>query len=115
MVGLSLEKSSPRREFEEVNSYIFLASMITSFVLNCYSTSLFLFFSPVPPSMGSFSYYIVPFKRFWSSTCWPSIPLFECLSHRTPPQATLCIGTANIALFRGLLHINAARKLAAKP
>ena len=30
-------------------------------------------------------------------------------------QAHLCLGTANVALFGGLLHINVARKLAAEP
>ena len=40
--------------------------------------------------------------------------LLECLSHRTPSQALGALGVANAALFRGLLHINAVRKLAVK-
>ena len=78
------------------------------------SAIVFLLWFSDPSSMVGFFYYIVPFKRSWSSTCWPSKSLLECLSHQTPLQAPLCIGAANITLFKGFLHINAARKLAAE-
>ena len=67
-----------------------------------------------PLSMVRSFYYIALFKWSWSFTCCPSRPPLECLSHRTSPQTPLCIGAANIVLFRDLLHINAVWKLAAK-
>ena len=64
-----------------------------------------------PFLMEGLSHYIVLSEPSWSHTCWSSKPLFEYLSHQTPLFGFLCVVVAKAALFRGLLHINAARVL----
>ena len=61
--------------------------------------------------MEGLSRYIAPFGSSWLYTCSSSEPLLECLSHQTPSLAFLWVVVAKAALFRGLLHINAARKV----
>ena len=61
--------------------------------------------------MEGLSRYIAPFGSSWLYTCSSSEPLLECLSHQTPSLAFLWVVVAKAAVFRGLLHINAARKV----
>ena len=82
------QRKSSLDKFEEINSCIFILSMITSLFLDCYSVS-FQISLPIFPSffMDGLFYYIVLFRQSWPSTCWSSKSPLECLSHRTPLQS----------------------------
>ena len=71
--------------------------------LGCYSV-LSLFLSDP---------HIALFELSWSYTCWSSEFPLECPSHQTPPFSLLWVVVTKATLFRGPLHINAARKVAA--
>ena len=109
---LSLEKSSSVQS-EEISSYIYPTSLITSLVLDCYSISLLIF--PILYSWWVSSLILLILNDLGLPLVdHPSLYLSVCpIGH--PFQPLLCVGEANIALFRGLLHINAARKLATEP
>ena len=86
--------------------------MITGLVLDCYNVSFLNF--PIPHS-----WQVSSLIQFLLNN--PDLPLVDHLSLylsacpiRHPFQPLLCVREANVALFRGLLHINAARKLAAE-
>ena len=62
--------------------------------------------------MEGLSHYIVPFWSFWPYTCSSSKPSLEYLSHQRTFFGFLWVVVAKVALFRGLLHINAVKKVA---
>ena len=87
--------------------------MITGLILDCYNVSLLNF--PIPHS-----WQVSSLIQFILNN--PGLPLVDhfylylsvCLiGHLFQP--ILCVKEANIVLFKGLLYINAARKLAAEP
>ena len=79
----------------------------------CYSSSLSIFlhrFSD-PPLMECLSHYIEFFKSSPSYSCSSSNPVLKYVSYQASSLA-LCERQWLRTLFRGLLHINAARKVA---
>ena len=82
--------------------------------LLCYSNSLFTFihYFSDPYLMEDLSHYIESSKSFPSYTCSSSNPAFKYVSYRASSMA-LCERQWLKTLFKGLLHINAARKAAA--
>ena len=81
----------------------------------CYSNSLPIFLCQSfsnPPLMDGFPHYIVPLNPFPSSTYLSSNPALKYLSYRAA-FLVFCERQWLKSLFRGLLHINAARKAAA--
>ena len=82
--------------------------------LLCYSNSLshFLHYFSDPYLMEGLSHYIESSKSFPSYTCSSSNPVLKYVSYRASSLA-LCDRQWLKTLFRGLLHINAARKAAA--
>ena len=83
-------------------------------LLLCYSNSLstFLHYFSDPYLMEGLSHYIESSKPFPSYTCSSSNPALKYVSYRASSMA-LCERQWLKTLFRGLLHINAARKAAA--
>ena len=80
----------------------------------CYSSSLSIFlhhFSD-PPLMEGLSHYIEFSKPSPSYSCSSSNPVLKYVSYQAS-FLTLCERQWLRTLFRGLLHINAARKVAA--
>ena len=79
-----------------------------------YSNSLFLFLHYFfdPPLMKGLSHYIEFFKSFPTYTCLSSNPALKYVSYQAS-SLTLCEQQWLKTLFRGLLHINAAKKVAA--
>ena len=82
--------------------------------LLCYSNSLstFLHYFSDPYLMEGLSHYIESSNPFPSYTCSSSNPALKYVSYRASSLA-LCEQQWLKILFRGLLHINAARKAAA--
>ena len=82
--------------------------------LLCYSNSLsiFLHYFPDPPLMEGLSHYIEFSNPFPSYTCLSSNPAHKYVSCQASSLA-FCEQQWLRTLFRGLLHINAARKVAA--
>ena len=80
----------------------------------CYSNSLPIFLCSFsdPLLMEDLSHYIEYSKSFPSYTCSSSSPALKYVSYQAPSLA-LCEWYWLKTLFRGLLHINAARKAAA--
>ena len=80
----------------------------------CYNNFLFIslckYFSD-PSLMEGFLHYIVPSNPFPSSTCLSSNPTLKYLSY-SADFLVFCGRQWLKTLFRGLLHINAARKTA---
>ena len=81
---------------------LFYSNSLTIFLPYFFSSSL----------MEGLSYYIVSSKPFPSSTCLSSNPALKYMSYRAS-SLTLCERQWLKTLFRGLLHINAARKAVA--
>ena len=81
---------------------------------SCYSDSLPIFLCSFsdPYLMEGLSHYIEFSKPFSSSTCSSSNPALKYVSYQASSLA-LCEQQWLKTLFRGLLHINAARKAAA--
>ena len=80
----------------------------------CYNNSLLLFFSCIfsdPFLMEGLPHYIVLPNSFSSSTCLSSNPALKYLSYLAD-FLVFCGRQWLKTLFRGLLHINAARKAA---
>ena len=79
----------------------------------CYSNSLLIFISSIfdPHLMEGLSHYIKFSKPFPSYTCSSFNPALKSVSYRAS-SLTLCERQWLKTLFRGLLHINAARKAA---
>ena len=82
--------------------------------LLCYSNSLFTFihYFSDPYLMEDPSHYIESSKSFLLYTCLSSNPAFKYVSYRASSLA-LCERQWLKTLFKGLLHINAARKAVA--
>ena len=82
--------------------------------LLCYSNSLsiFLHYFSDPPFMEGLSHYIEFSKPFPSYTCSSSNPTLKYVSYQAS-SLTLCERQWLRTLFRGLLHINATRKVIA--
>ena len=82
--------------------------------LLCYSNSLslFLHYFSDPSLMEGLSHYIEFSKPFPSYTCSSSNPALKYVSYQASSLA-LCERQWLRTLFRGLLHINAARKVVA--
>ena len=82
--------------------------------LLCYSNSLSLLihYSSDPSLMEGLSHYIEFFKPFTSYTCSSSNPALKYVSYQAS-SLVLCEQQWLKTLFRGLLHINVARKVAA--
>ena len=82
--------------------------------LLCYSNSLsiFLHYFSDPFFMAGLSHYIEFSKSFPSYSCSSSNPTLKYVSYQASSLA-LCERQWLRTLFRGLLHINAARKVAA--
>ena len=82
--------------------------------LLCYSNSLsiFLHYFSDPPLIEGLSHYIEFSKPFPSYTCSSSNPTLKYVSYQAS-SLTLCERQWLRTLFRGLFHINAARKVAA--
>ena len=82
--------------------------------LLCYSNSLsiFLHYFSDPFFMAGLSHYIEFSKSFPSYSCSSSNPALKYVSYQASSLA-LCERQWLRTLFRGLLHINAARKVAA--
>ena len=80
---------------------------------SCYSNSLPIFLSSIfdPPLMEDLSHYIEYSKPFPSYTCSSSNPALRYVSYQAS-SLTFCERQWLKTLFRGLLHINAARKAA---
>ena len=81
---------------------------------SCYSNSLsiLLHYFSDPSLMEGLSHYIEFFKPSPSYSCSPSKPALKYVSYQASSLA-LCERQWLRTLFRGLLHINAARKVAA--
>ena len=79
----------------------------------CYSSSFFIFLHrfPDPPLMEGLSHYIEFSKSSPSYNCSSSNPALKYVSYQAS-SLTLCEQQWLRTLFRGLLHINAARKAA---
>ena len=82
--------------------------------LLCYSNSLsiFLHYFSDPPLIEGLSHYIEFSKPFPSYTCSSSNPTLKYVSYQAS-SLTLCERQWLRTLFRGLLHINATRKVIA--
>ena len=82
--------------------------------LLCYNSflSIFLHYFLDSPLMEGLSHYIEFSKPFPSYTCSSSNPALKYVSYQVSSLA-LCKQQWLRTLFRGLLHINAARKVAA--
>ena len=82
--------------------------------LLCYSNSLsiFLHYFSDSPLIEGLSHYIEFSKSFLSYTCSSFNPALKYVSYQAS-SLTLCKRQWLRTLFRGLLHINAARKVAA--
>ena len=80
--------------------------------LLCYSNSLslFLYYFSDPPLMEGLSHYIEFSKPSPSHSCSSSNPTLKYVSHQAS-SLTLCERQWLRTLFRGLLHINAVRKV----
>ena len=80
----------------------------------CYNNSLFIFlhYFSDPSLMEGLSRYIEFFKSFSSYICSSSNPVLKYVSYQAS-SLTLCERQQLRPLFRGLLHINAASKVAA--
>ena len=78
-------------------------TILIATVFSFYFSSLFL--------MGGLLHYIAPSEPSWSYTCWS----FKPLTWVHVPSDTLFgfwwVVIAKAALFKGLLHINAAKKV----
>ena len=83
-------------------------------LLLCYSNSLsfFLHYFSDPPLMEGLSHYIEFSKSFPSYTCSSSNPALKYVSCQAS-SLVFCEWQWLGILFRGLLHINAVRKVAA--
>ena len=81
----------------------------------CYSSFLFVFLHylfSIPHLMEGFSYYIEFFKSSPTYSCSSSNPILKYVSYQAS-SLVLCERQQLRPLFRGLLHIHAARKVAA--
>ena len=103
VLGLGL-----RRSILMYSSQIWLHMLFLIFIV-------FLSWISDPLSMVGLFLYIVPLKWSWPSTCWSPNPYLSICPIRHLFLPLLCVGGANVVLFRGLLHINTTRTLAAKP
>ena len=102
------------RMFDRGDSLIIKLLFLKNSSTLCYNTSLSIFlpcFSG-PPLMEGLSHYIEFSKPSPSYSCSSSNPTFKYVSYQASSLA-LCERQWLKPLFRGLLHINEARKVAA--
>ena len=74
------------------------------------ATMLFLYFSDSLLMEGLF-HYITPLGPSWPYTCWSFKPYLSTCPIRHPLWFSMSCGRAKAVLFRGLLHINAVRRV----